>query len=175
MDKTKNSTIAIIVVAIAILAAILIFAKPSDKKESADTANNDQAQTTDQATTENDAGKLGKNEVNITAANFEKEVLKAPSGKLVVVDAYAPWCPHCQKMGPVVTALSDEYAGKVIFGKMNANNQDDSVKANFDYAMNLGLQGYPTFWFYKDGKKVGEVSGELTKDAFKTEINKYNK
>jgi thioredoxin-like negative regulator of GroEL len=177
MDKSTKNTIVTIVIAIVILVAIVIFAKPGTKSTNNNTTDNSTAQTTtDQTTTESAAGNLGKNETNITAANFGQEVLKAPAGKLVIVDAYAPWCPHCQKMGPIFTSLADEYAGQAIFGKMNANNQDSTVKANFDYAVNtLGLQGYPTFWFYKDGKKVDEKSGELTKDEFKTEIEKYIK
>ena len=168
--ENKKSAVAIIVVAIAILAAIVIFAKPGEN-----TSQNNEETGQDQVTSEGDAGKIGKNEIEITAANFEEKVAKAAAGQLVVVDVYAPWCPHCQKMGPVFSAVADQYAGRVVFGKMNANNQDDATKETFEYAINLGLQGYPTFWFYKDGKKVAEQSGELSESEFKEQIENYIK
>jgi len=170
--EDKKTTIGIIVVAIVILAAIVIFAKPGTKTEKKAEDNTNTQTATEQTTSESDAGELGKNEIEVTSVNFEEKVLKAPAGKLVIVDAYAPWCPHCQKMGPIMSSLADEFAGKATFAKMNANNQDETTKANFDYAINLGLQGYPTFWFYKDGKKIEEKSGEMTKDEFKAEIEK---
>lgn len=113
---------------------------------------------------------LNANEVKITACNFDKEVLKAEG--LVVVDAYASWCPHCQKIAPIIATLADEYAGKVKIGKMNANNQDDAMKANFDYAVKNGLEGYPTVWFYKNGKIVDSFSGERTYDEIKALLDK---
>lgn len=173
MDKGKKGTIVLIVVGIAILGGIILFAQPSEKKEEVKDAETTQA-TEEQTAEAGEAGKLGPNEVSITAANFDQEVVKGSTGKLVVVDVYAPWCPHCQVMGPIATDLSNEYdPAQVKFGKMNADNQDSAQEANFNFALEQGLQGYPTFWFYKDGKKVGEFSGEKTKDEFKAEIEKY--
>jgi thioredoxin 1 len=174
--ENKKSPIAIIVVAIAILVAIVIFAKPGEKTANNQDTKGENDTQTEESTTQGDAGKIGKNEVEVSAATFDEKVVKGSAGKLVVVDAYAPWCPHCQVMGPIFTSLADEYAGKATFGKMNSDNQDPSVKDNFEYAVNtLNLQGYPTFFFYKDGKKVDERSGEMSKEEFKTMIEKYLK
>lgn len=169
-DKGNLGTIIVVVVAVIVLA--VVFAWGNTEKKEATTETNT-ATTEEQTTDAGDAGKLSENEVSVTSENFEEKVVKASSGKLVVVDVYAPWCPHCQKMGPITSALADEYVGQAIFGKMNADNQDESVKANFDFAIGKGLEGYPTFWFYKDGKVVFSFSGEKTKDEMKTEIEKY--
>jgi len=170
-NKGTWGTIILIVIAIVVLGVIFAWGKTEQKSNTTqdDTNTTEPAATTDSS----DAGKLGANEVAITAANFDTEVVKGSTGKLVVVDVYAPWCPHCQKMGPVMTALSNEFAGKVKFGKMNADNQDESVKANFDFAVSKGLEGYPTTWFYKDGKLVYTFSGEKTQDELKADIQKY--
>jgi thioredoxin-like negative regulator of GroEL len=169
-DKGTLGTIILIVVAIVILVAIYAWGR-TEKKESTES---EQVQSTEEQTQESeDAGKIGPNEIAITAKNFDAEVINGSKGKLVVVDAYAPWCPHCQKMGPIVTALADEYAGKARFGKMNADNQDSNQKENFDFAVAKGLEGYPTFWFYKEEKLVASFSGEKEKADFKAEIEKY--
>lgn len=169
-NKGTWGTVGLIVVAIIVLAVIFAWGK-TEQKENTSAENSTTQETT--STDTSDAGELGKNETSITAANFDKEVVKATAGKLVVVDVYAPWCPHCQKMGPIATALSNEFAGKVKFGKMNADNQDSNVKANFDFAVEKGLEGYPTFWFYKNGKLVYNFSGEKTKDELRSLIQKY--
>lgn len=171
-DKGTLGTIGIIVVAIIVLVVIFAWGK-TDKKEETTKQDTTTTEEATQTTDESDAGKLGSNEVEITAKNFEEKIVKGSAGKLVVVDVYAPWCPHCQKMGPVITALADENVGKVVFGKMNANNQDEAVKENYDYAIAKGLEGYPTIWFYKDGKEVYKFSGEKAKADIQTEINKY--
>ncbi|MDD5693211.1 MAG: thioredoxin domain-containing protein [Patescibacteria group bacterium] len=171
-DKKTLGTIVAVVAAIIILAVIFAWGKTETKQtteKAAPAATTEQPATTDTG----DAGKLGANEIAITAANFDSKVVAGSNGKLVVVDVYAPWCPHCQKMGPIVTALADEYAGKVVFGKFNADNQDTNNKTNYDFAIAKGLEGYPTFWFYKDGKLVGSFSGEKTSADFKTEVQKY--
>ena len=35
------------------------------------------------------------------------------SGKTVLVEFYATWCPHCQKMMPVVEQIRELLAGQV--------------------------------------------------------------
>lgn len=172
-EKKTNmaSNIGLVVAALVILGAVIFYAwgkTPSTNQDSAKTNNNQTTQTpsTDQSS---EAGKLGPNEIAITADNFD-QIIK--ENKVVLIDAFAPWCPHCQRIAPIVTDLSNDYAGKVKFGKMNSNNQDPAQKANFDFAVKNGLQGYPTIWVYKDGKKVTELSGERTKAELKTELDK---
>lgn len=170
----KLSNIALIVGSIVLLAAIIVYAwdkAPADStKEAGGAENQNQPIVEEAATPAGEAGKLTENEVEITAANFEQEVIKA-SG-LVLVDAYAPWCSHCQKLAPTFSKIADDYAGKAKFGKMNSDNQDQAVKDNFDFAVKNGLQGYPTVWFYKDGKKIDEFSGEKSYDEIKALIDK---
>lgn len=120
--------------------------------------------------TASDVDKYGPNEVRITSENFEAEVVQVKG--VVLVDVYAPWCSHCQAISTAVAKISDDYVGKVKVGKMNANNQDPDTKANFDFALEKGLQGYPTVWIYKDGKKVDEFSGERTYCEIKELLDK---
>ena len=159
------------VFAIVILGGIIYFAWNKTETPKTETANTGTTPKCDQVSTIlTDTDKLGPNEVQITACNFDTEVVKAKG--VVVVDAYASWCPHCQKLAPIITQLSDEYVGKVKIGKLNSNNQDTAMKENFDFAVANGLEGYPTVWIYKDGQKVDEFSGERTYDEIKALIDK---
>lgn len=175
-ENAKNTgNIILVVAALLLLGGIVAYAwnKTGTTKKENTTTGDSIDSTNATVSTNTEAGKMGPNEVQITAANFDQEVVK--SNKLTLVDAYAPWCPHCQKIAPIITELSDEYAGKIKVGKMNSDNQNPDVKANFDFAVSNGLTGYPTVWLYKDGQKVATLSGERTKEEYKTEIEKYLK
>ena len=173
-NKTAIGTVALIVVAVLVLLAIVAWGKTDSNNN---TSNKQPAvtQTTEPSSTSTGdvAGSLGPNDVSLTAANFDSVVVQGSANELVVAEAYAPWCPHCQAMGPIVLSLSNQFAGKVKFGKMNADYQDSSVKANYDFAVAKGMQGYPTFWFYKGGKQVYTFSGQETQDQLTADIQKY--
>ncbi|MEI6266391.1 MAG: thioredoxin domain-containing protein [bacterium] len=173
-DKETNpTTIALIVLALLIFGIIGYlgwnnkFATPTTKTGGT-TQTGTVEPTPDLSAEVND---IGPNEVKFTAANFKTEVEDAKG--VVVVDAYAAWCPHCQKMAPVMTEVSNIYKGKAKIGKLSANNQDPLDKENFDFAVNNGLESYPTVWIYKDGKKVDTSTGALTKEELSALIDKY--
>ena len=83
--------------------------------------------------------------------NFEAEVLQAEG--YVLVDFWSESCEPCKALMPDVTRLSEEYDGKMKFGKL------DSTKAR-RLAIKEKVLGLPTIAIYKDGRKVDE----LTKD-----------
>ena len=59
--------------------------------------------------------------ITITKDNFENGVLGA---KLpVVLDFWAEWCAPCRMQSPVIEALAEELDGKVIFGKVNVDEE----------------------------------------------------
>ena len=55
--------------------------------------------------------------LEMTAENFEKEVLKSDIPTLI--DFWASWCQPCIMMASVLDELSDELMGKIKIGKMN--------------------------------------------------------
>jgi len=171
-SKMTWATIALVAVGVILLAGILVWGS-TQKKE---TPKNEEPNpvVTEQPTTptgvpmvdDSEAGKLGVNEKSITAADFDAVVIKAD--KPYFVDVYSPTCPHCIKVGPILTELSNQYLGKAYFGKMNSADSN-----NLQFITDQKISGVPTVLVYKNGKKVGQIEGSKTIEDYKTEINKY--
>ena len=92
-----------------------------------------------------------------TDENFDQEVLK--SDLPVMVYFWAPWCGPCQMAGPVIDELAEEYEGKVKFGKLNVDD-------NQQVAMKYGVMSIPTVILFKDGKEVGRKIGFAGKQMY---------
>ncbi|MBE8539073.1 thioredoxin [Geoglobus acetivorans] len=95
--------------------------------------------------------------IKVDASNFD-EVLKKYGN--VVVDFWAEWCMPCRMIAPIVEQLAKEYAGKVVFAKLNTDE-------NPMIASRYGITGIPTLIFFKDGRPVDKVVGALPKAELK--------
>ena len=58
----------------------------------------------------------------ITPETFENEVIN--SAEPVLVDFFATWCGPCKMVGPVLEKLSEDYAGKVKFAKLDIDTAE---------------------------------------------------
>lgn len=101
-------------------------------------------------------------ELNLTDASFKKEVLE--STKPVLVDLWAPWCGPCRMLGPVVEELAAEYAGKAVVGKLNTDENSDTMTA-------YRVSAIPTLLFFKGGKLVEQMVGVQPKSAIKAKLD----
>ena len=95
---------------------------------------------------------------NVTAANFDKEVLnsKVP----VLIDFWASWCGPCRMASPIIDQLADEVAGKAIVGKINVDEEEE-------LARQFSVMSIPTMIVFKDGKPIERISGLKDKNYYK--------
>ena len=99
----------------------------------------------------------------VSDRNFEQTVKNYP---LVVVDCWAAWCAPCRAIAPIVDQLARDYTGKVVFGKLN-------VDENPETAQRFGIMAIPTLLVMKDSKEVDRVVGVLPKSQLEEKISSY--
>lgn len=95
----------------------------------------------------------------ITKENFESEVRNAATP--VLVDFWADWCGPCRMLSPVVEQLSNQYAGRVKFGKVNVDEQPQ-------LATSYGVQSIPTLVLFKDGRVADSSIGVVPKEQIES-------
>lgn len=98
----------------------------------------------------------------ITDAMFENSVIK--SDIPVLLDFWAPWCGPCRAIAPVIDELSQEYADKVSFCKMNVD-ENPVTPAKFS------IRAIPTLILFKNGEIVEQITGAVSKSALKEMID----
>ena len=94
-------------------------------------------------------------ERNITALNFETEVLQ--SDKPVLLDFYANWCGPCKMLAPVLHEIAEENADTLRVGKVNVDEQ-------MELAMRFQVDSIPMLVLFKDGKAVAKTVGYRSKE-----------
>jgi thioredoxin 1 len=99
----------------------------------------------------------------VSDRNFDQTARTYP---LVVVDCWAAWCAPCRAIAPVVEQLAKDYSGKVVFGKLN-------VDENPETAQRFSIMAIPTLLFMKDGKEIDRIVGALPKSQLEAKIGEY--
>lgn len=97
----------------------------------------------------------------VTDQNFKEHVLQNPLP--VVVDFWAPWCVPCKVINPIMEELADEFQGKVVIVKINADKNPQAVEM-------LQVMSMPTIVLFKNGQPVKVVVGSHGKHTYKQMI-----
>lgn len=92
----------------------------------------------------------GANVKTFTTANWDSDVVK--SEQAVLVDFWAPWCSPCRMVAPIIDELADEYAGRIVIGKLNVD-EESSIAGQFQ------VMSIPTIGIFKQGKMVDKMVG----------------
>lgn len=98
-----------------------------------------------------------------TQATFE--AAKA-SGKPVLVEVTAPWCPVCKAQKPILSDLKaqSKFKDMAVF-EVDFDSQKDALRA-------LNVQKQSTLITYKGGQEVGRSTGDTSKASISDLLNK---
>jgi len=100
--------------------------------------------------------------VRLTTSDFDSHI---NGDRLVFVDFWAVWCPPCRAMEPVVEKLAAKYSGKVLFGKVNTDEEPE-ISTRYD------IMSIPTFMVFKNGQPLEATVGAVGEVALDRLIQK---
>ena len=101
--------------------------------------------------------------VEVTDGTVDASVAQYP---LFVLDCWAQWCGPCRALAPTIEELARELSGRVVFGKLNVDD-------NMETANKYRISAIPTMLVFKGGKLADKIIGAYPKDALRTKIKGY--
>lgn len=107
-----------------------------------------------------DKGNWPGEPVEVTDSNFESSM---KDYEYLVVDCWAPWCGPCRMIAPTIEAMAKDYKGKVVFGKLNTDQ-------NISTAQKYGIMSIPTLLFFKNGELVDRLIGAVPRQYIEEKL-----
>ena len=101
--------------------------------------------------------------VVVTDATIDAAASQYP---IFILDCWAEWCGPCRTIGPIIEQLASEMKGKVVFGKLN-------IDENMQTANKYRISAIPTLMIFKDGKLIDKLVGAYPKPALAAKIQKF--
>lgn len=101
--------------------------------------------------------------LTLTDANIEEAIKKYNT---IVIDCWAPWCGPCRMVAPVIEELAKEMQGRVVFGKLN-------VDENLATSAKHQIMSIPTLLVFKNGNLVDRLVGAYPKEELKKKLEPY--
>lgn len=92
----------------------------------------------------------------LNETNFDAKVIRS-SGR-VLVEFFATWCPHCQRMQPILDDVAAKVTGTCAVYQVDV---DKSPNLAAEYAPN----GFPTYVLFVDGSKMKTITGEQAEET----------
>ena len=102
-----------------------------------------------------------------TREEFETNVVK--NDKLVLIDFWAPWCPPCRMMAPILESLAKKMDDKLDIVKIDI----ESGSENKVIASEHGVQGIPNMVVYKNGEVVDQLVGMRQANVLEDDLKKH--
>ncbi len=102
------------------------------------------------------------NLITVSPANWDA-VVKG-SELPVVVNFWAPWCPHSEKLAATFQSLSHRFMGRMKFARVNTDE-------NKDLAARYGIMSVPTLLYLYQGRPYFQVIGDAPKHQLESEMD----
>lgn len=107
--------------------------------------------------------KMSTEPLHVTDSNFNEIVKKH---RLVLIDFWAPWCGPCRALAPTIEELTKEYAGKIVLGKLNVDENPTTAECYQVFSI-------PTMVMMKDGCEVDRIVGLVPKKHIEAMLKKH--
>jgi putative thioredoxin len=101
-----------------------------------------------------------------TAENFIEEVIEASKVAPVLVDFWADWCEPCKQLMPILDRLAQEYAGRFLLAKVNADEQQALIQQ-------VGVRSLPTAVLFKEGTVVDHFVGVVPEAQIRQLLDRH--
>lgn len=103
---------------------------------------------------------------DVSLEEFESKVLALAQEVPVVVDFWAPWCEPCKTLKPLLEKLAEEYAGRFLLAKVNADESPE-------LAQHFGVRSIPTVKVLFQGQLVDEFTGALPEGQIRAFLDRF--
>jgi thioredoxin len=103
--------------------------------------------------------------INVTDANFKREVIERSHKMPVLVDFWAAWCGPCQVLGPVLEDLAADPESEFILAKLD-------TEQNRRMAQKYQIQSIPAVKMFRNGQVVDDFVGVRSAGLIKRFVNK---
>jgi thioredoxin 2 len=102
--------------------------------------------------------------VMVTDTNFEKTVMASPLP--VLLFCWAPWCPTCGAVAPIIDDFARESKGKIRVGKVN-------IDTNQQIAARFNILSVPYLFIFDNGELKESLPGGMQKHQLMMKLAHY--
>lgn len=99
-------------------------------------------------------------------AREERNREKMENGDWVMAEFYATWCPHCQRMRPIVEEFKRDMEGQVEVVEVDVDQEPELAEF-------YTIEGTPTFILLRNGEQVWRQSGEMSMERLIRAVNDF--